>query len=181
MILRFLNSMQNGTIVALERLWKIKYIVISRAKHFHLSKKSREAVALERADAGLARRSVVESPPAQAGDMDLTPGPEGPTRHGAAESTCRNYGVHVPRAHAAQQEKPQQWKPVHHSCRVDPTRFNQRKLTQQQRASADKKRTMNKMEFYKIFSTKKDKKRTEGQRTERQTKRQMAKNKIQYW
>ena len=40
---------------------------------------------------------------------------------------------------------------------------------------------MNKMEFYKIFNTKKDKKRTEGQRTERQTKRQMAKNKIQYW
>ena len=44
-----------------------------------------------------------------------------------------------------------------------------------------KKRTMNKMEFQKIFNTKKDKKRTEEQRTERQTKRQMAKSKIQYW
>ena len=133
MILRFLNSMQNGTIVALERLWKVKYIVISRAKHFHLSKKKQRSCCFRKSGRWTCPAVSGWESTAQAGDTGLTPGPEGPTRHGAAEPTCCTYGFHVPRAHAAQQEKPQQWKPVHHSYRVDPTRFNQRKLTQQQR------------------------------------------------
>ena len=109
MVPRLLNFMQSGTIVTLERLWKIKCIVISRAKHFHVSKKKQRSCCFKKN--GRWTCLVVQwlSPPANAGDTGLIPGPEDPTCHGATKPMCCNYGVHVPRAPAPQQEKPQPW------------------------------------------------------------------------
>ena len=182
MVPRFLNFTQSGTTVTLERLWKIKYIVISRAKHFHLSKKSREVAALKRMDAGLAWWSSGWESPANAGDTGLIRGPEDPTCCGATKPMCCNYGVRVPRAPAPQQEKPQQWDTHTSQLESRPHSLQLEKAhTAMKSQCRKKKRTMNKMEFQNIFNTKKDKKRTQEQRTERQTKRQMAKSKIQYW
>ena len=49
---------------------------------------------------------------------------EDPTHHEATKPVCHDYWVHMPRAHAAQQEKPSQWEACTPQWRVAPTHCN---------------------------------------------------------